>query len=141
MAGLHLLKHTYSLPDEDVVKGWVENPYWQHFYGSYVKAKRFKRARKVLRNLKSMAGRVVRDMEGRWTARPSKCTRVFRPPLRLDRQLGEPKRMESCRQGAKRREAVGRPKRSTLARRPRRAQVLLQENPHVSNPTPTHPAP
>ena len=31
--GLHLLKHTYGLSDEDVVKGWVENPYWQHFCG------------------------------------------------------------------------------------------------------------
>jgi IS5 family transposase len=33
MTGLHLLKHTYGLSDEDVVKGWVENPYWQHFCG------------------------------------------------------------------------------------------------------------
>lgn len=33
MAGLHLLKHTYALSDEQVVKGWVENPYWQHFCG------------------------------------------------------------------------------------------------------------
>lgn len=33
MAGLHLLKHTYGLSDEGVVKGWVENPYWQHFCG------------------------------------------------------------------------------------------------------------
>jgi IS5 family transposase len=169
MAGLHLLKHTYGLSDEDVVKGWVENPYWQHFcgevmfqhhfpinpsqmtrwrkrigekgvekvlqatidagkttgaiteqsfekvivdttvqpkavqhptdarlyrkvhaamlriagaegiklrqsyrklmewgirkHGGYAKAKQFKRARKVLRNLKSMAGRVMRDVE------------------------------------------------------------------------------
>ena len=31
MAGLHLLKHTYGLSDEQVVKGWVENPYWQYF--------------------------------------------------------------------------------------------------------------
>ncbi len=33
MAWLYLLKHTYALSDEDVVKGWVENPYWQHFCG------------------------------------------------------------------------------------------------------------
>jgi len=33
MAGLHLLKHTYALSDEDVVKGRVENPYRQHFCG------------------------------------------------------------------------------------------------------------
>jgi IS5 family transposase len=33
MAGLHLLKHTYGLSDEQVVKGWVENPCWQHFCG------------------------------------------------------------------------------------------------------------
>ena len=28
MVALHYLKYTYSLCDEDVVKGWVENPYW-----------------------------------------------------------------------------------------------------------------
>ena len=33
MAGLHLLKRTHGLSDENVVKGWVENPYWQHFCG------------------------------------------------------------------------------------------------------------
>jgi IS5 family transposase len=33
MAGLHLLKHTYGLSDEQVVRTWVENPYWQHFCG------------------------------------------------------------------------------------------------------------
>jgi hypothetical protein len=32
-------------------------------HGGYLKAKQFKRARKVLRNLKSMAGRVMRDVE------------------------------------------------------------------------------
>lgn len=32
-------------------------------HGGYAKAKQFKRARKVLRNLKSMAGRVMRDVE------------------------------------------------------------------------------
>jgi len=34
MVGLHYLKHTYNLSDEEVVKGWVENPYWQHFCGN-----------------------------------------------------------------------------------------------------------
>ena len=33
MVGLHYLKHTYGLSDEDVVKRWVENPYWQYFCG------------------------------------------------------------------------------------------------------------
>lgn len=33
MAGLHLLKHTYGMSDEDVLKGWVENHYWQQFCG------------------------------------------------------------------------------------------------------------
>ncbi len=33
MVGLHYLKHTYDLSDELVVERWVENPYWQHFYG------------------------------------------------------------------------------------------------------------
>ena len=33
MAGLQLLKHTFNLSDEQVVHGWVENPYWQFFCG------------------------------------------------------------------------------------------------------------
>jgi IS5 family transposase len=33
MVGLHYLKHTYDLSDEEVVARWVENPYWQHFCG------------------------------------------------------------------------------------------------------------
>ncbi len=33
MAGLLYLKHTLKLSDEDVVRRWVENPYWQYFCG------------------------------------------------------------------------------------------------------------
>lgn len=33
IAGLHYLKHTYALSDEQVVKRWAENPYWQYFCG------------------------------------------------------------------------------------------------------------
>lgn len=33
MVGLHYLKYTYDLSDEDVVARWVENPYWQYFCG------------------------------------------------------------------------------------------------------------
>lgn len=33
VAGLHYLKHTYGLSDEQVVKRWAENPYWQYFCG------------------------------------------------------------------------------------------------------------
>lgn len=33
MVGLHYLKYTYNLSDEDVVEGWIENPYWQYFSG------------------------------------------------------------------------------------------------------------
>ena len=33
MAGLHYLKHAYGVSDEQVVKSWVENPYWQYFCG------------------------------------------------------------------------------------------------------------
>jgi len=33
MAGLHLLKHTYGLSDEQVVARWPENPYWQFLFG------------------------------------------------------------------------------------------------------------
>jgi transposase, IS5 family len=34
MIGLHYLKHTYGLSDEETVMRWVENPYWQYFCGS-----------------------------------------------------------------------------------------------------------
>lgn len=33
MVGLHYLKFTYDLSDEEVVARWVENPYWQYFCG------------------------------------------------------------------------------------------------------------
>ena len=33
MVALHYLKFTFDLSDEDVVAGWVENPYWQFFSG------------------------------------------------------------------------------------------------------------
>jgi transposase, IS5 family len=33
MVGLHYLKHTFDLSDEEVVSGWLENPYWQYFCG------------------------------------------------------------------------------------------------------------
>ena len=33
MAGLQLLKHTFSLSDEQVVARWIENLYWQYFCG------------------------------------------------------------------------------------------------------------
>jgi IS5 family transposase len=33
MVSLHYLKYTYNLSDEDVVAGWVENPYWQYLSG------------------------------------------------------------------------------------------------------------
>ncbi len=33
MVGLQYLKHLYGLSDDEVVKRWVENPYWQHFCG------------------------------------------------------------------------------------------------------------
>jgi IS5 family transposase len=33
IAGLHYLKHTCGLSDEQVVQRWAENPYWQYFCG------------------------------------------------------------------------------------------------------------
>ena len=33
MVALHYLKYTHNLSDDDVVCGWVENPYWQYFSG------------------------------------------------------------------------------------------------------------
>ena len=33
MVSLHYLKFSYNLSDDDVVSGWVENPYWQYLSG------------------------------------------------------------------------------------------------------------
>ena len=33
MVGLHYLKHTSDLSDEEVLREWVENPYWQYVCG------------------------------------------------------------------------------------------------------------
>jgi IS5 family transposase len=33
MVGLHYLKYTYDLSDEEVVERWMENAYWQYFCG------------------------------------------------------------------------------------------------------------
>ena len=33
MVALHYLKYTYNLSDDDVVQGWLENPYWQYLSG------------------------------------------------------------------------------------------------------------
>ena len=33
MIGLHILKHTFSLSDEEVCARWFENPYFQYFCG------------------------------------------------------------------------------------------------------------
>lgn len=33
LAGLHYLKYTFNESDESVVARWVENPYWQYFFG------------------------------------------------------------------------------------------------------------
>ncbi len=33
MISLHYFKYTFDLSDDDVIEGWVENPYWQYFSG------------------------------------------------------------------------------------------------------------
>jgi IS5 family transposase len=33
MVGLHYLKYTYNLSDEEIVERWMENAYWQYFCG------------------------------------------------------------------------------------------------------------
>ncbi len=33
IVGLLLLQHLHNLSDENVVRGWVQNPYWQYFCG------------------------------------------------------------------------------------------------------------
>ena len=30
MVSLHYLKYTHDLSEEAVLRGWVENPYWQY---------------------------------------------------------------------------------------------------------------
>lgn len=34
MVGLLYLKYTFNLSDDDVLAGWLENPYWQYFTGN-----------------------------------------------------------------------------------------------------------
>ncbi len=36
IVGLHFLKYIYNLSDEEVVSGWIENPYWQYFTGETI---------------------------------------------------------------------------------------------------------
>src|SRR5260370_9725466 len=36
MAGLAILKHTYNFSDEEVWEQWVENPFFQYFFGQAV---------------------------------------------------------------------------------------------------------
>lgn len=33
MVALHYFKYTFDLSDDEVLEGWVENPYWQYFSG------------------------------------------------------------------------------------------------------------
>lgn len=33
MIALHYFKFTFDLSDDEVLAGWIENPYWQHFSG------------------------------------------------------------------------------------------------------------
>jgi transposase, IS5 family len=33
MVSLHYLKYTHDLSEEAVLRGWVENPYWQYLCG------------------------------------------------------------------------------------------------------------
>lgn len=33
MIALHYFKYTFDLSDADVLQGWIENQYWQHFSG------------------------------------------------------------------------------------------------------------
>ena len=33
MVGLHYLKYAFDVSDDDVLAGWMENPYWQYFCG------------------------------------------------------------------------------------------------------------
>jgi len=33
VVGILMLQHMYNLSDNQVIKGWIENPYWQFFCG------------------------------------------------------------------------------------------------------------
>jgi IS5 family transposase len=41
MIGILLLQHLHNLSDEQVVRTWVENPYWQFFCGYRLSAMEF----------------------------------------------------------------------------------------------------
>lgn len=41
MVGIHYLKYTYNLSDEDVIARWVENPYYQYFTGEETFQRKF----------------------------------------------------------------------------------------------------
>ena len=36
MVGLHYLKFTFDLSDEQTLLNWVENPYWQRFMAAFI---------------------------------------------------------------------------------------------------------
>ncbi len=41
MVGLLMLQHTFNISDENLLRAWVENPYWQYFCGcEYLETKR-----------------------------------------------------------------------------------------------------
>ena len=70
MCGLLILKHLRNVSDEMVVSQWSENAYYQYFCGGLECSQRFrnhpknrKKALKADRQLKTIAGRLVRELE------------------------------------------------------------------------------
>ena len=70
MCGLLILKHLRNVSDEMVVFQWSENAYYQYFCGGFGCSQRFrnhpknrKKALKADRQLKTIAGRLVREPE------------------------------------------------------------------------------
>ncbi len=76
MVGLCLLKYMDNLSDEAVVKRWVDSPHYQYSRKSH--AKQYKRAKRVLRRLKTILGRVIRDIRRKSTTFSQRLSWVLR---------------------------------------------------------------
>ena len=61
IAGLHYLKHLYNLSDEEVVRGCMESPYPQYFYGEHYFQRRLPIHRTSMSRWRSRIGEEARE--------------------------------------------------------------------------------
>ncbi len=86
IAGLLYLPHTFALSDEDVVWGWVENPYWQLFCGETwfqhrppIDPSSLTRWRKRIgeAGLEWMLTQTIKAAESAWVVKPQSFQKVI----------------------------------------------------------------